>query len=197
MSALPTTPLSLAEPIGPGRLVLVVGPSGAGKDSVLAGAKARCAAEPSIVFPRRIVTRPVTADEDHISISHTGFDDARRGDAFALWWQAHGLQYALPISIDADIRCGRTVVCNTSRGIVDDARARYLRVTCVLITARAELLAARLESRARDSDGTLADRIGRNATYNDLSADIVIDNSGALQEAVDALTSSFRDDAAR
>ena len=43
MSALPTPTLFESEPIGPGRLVLVVGPSGAGKDSVIAGAKALCA----------------------------------------------------------------------------------------------------------------------------------------------------------
>ena len=143
------------------------------------------------------MTRPLNADEDHISVSDTGFDDARRGDAFALWWQAHGLKYALPISIDTDIRSGRTVVCNASRGIVEDARARYLNVTCVLIEARAEVLIARLEGRARDSDGALEDRIDRNAMYAAFSADIVIDNSGALQEAVDALTSALRDSVAR
>ena len=188
-----TAEMPRAEPIGPGRLVLVVGPSGAGKDSVMAGAKARCADEPTIVFPRRIVTRPATADEDHISVSCSGFDDALRCDAFALWWRAHGLKYALPISIDTDIRCGRTVVCNASRSIVDDARMRYGRVVCALITARADLLAARLAGRSRNSDGLLAGRMERNAIYADFSADIVIDNSGALEQAVNALTSALRD----
>ena len=197
MSVLPTAPMPLTEPIGPGRLVLVVGPSGAGKDSMMAGAKALCARDGTIVFPRRIVTRPTTADEDHISVSDTGFDDARRGGAFALWWQAHGLKYALPISVDTDVRAGRTVVCNASRGIVAGARIRYAHVTCVLVTARTELLVSRLEGRSRDSDGVLDDRIGRNAIYADLSTDVVIDNSGALQEAVDALTSALRDNAAR
>lgn len=182
-----------AELIGPGRLVLVVGPSGAGKDSVIAGAKTHCAQEPSIVFPRRIVTRPATADEDHISVSHSGFDDALRCESFALWWQAHGLKYALPISIDMDIRANRTVVCNTSRGIVEDARARYRHVICVLISARADLLAARLAGRSRNTDGSLAGRMERSAKYADLSTDAVIDNSGVLEEAVSALMSLLRD----
>ena len=179
--------------IGPGRLVLVVGPSGAGKDSVIAGAKACCADDRAIIFPRRIVTRPATVDEDHLSVSTCGFDEALRGDTFALWWHAHNLKYALPISINTDIRSGRTVVCNASRGVVKTARTRYQRVISVLITARAELLAARLEGRSRSSDGSVKDRLERSAMYADFSADVVIDNSGALEEAVNALTSLLRD----
>lgn len=191
MKLFPATAPSNAEPIAPGRLVLVVGPSGAGKDSIIAGARARCAGDTTIIFPRRIVTRPATADEDHIGVSQSGFDEALRSGAFALWWQAHGLKYGLPISVDSYIASGKTVVCNASRGIIGSSRLRYRHVTSVLITARADLLAARLEGRSRDSDGLLAKRIERNAMYTELSADIVIDNSGALGDAVDVLTSAL------
>jgi len=192
-----TATMPKAEPIGPGRLILVVGPSGAGKDSVIARARTLCANEPTIIFPRRIVTRVTTADEDHVSVSNSGFDDALRSDAFALCWQAHGLKYALPISIDTDIRCGRTVVCNASRGIVDAARARYRYVVCALITASPDLLIARLEGRSRNSDGSFKHRMERNAMFADFSADVVINNSGALNEAVNALTFLLRDNGAR
>jgi ribose 1,5-bisphosphokinase PhnN len=47
--------------IGPGRLLAVVGPSGAGKDTLIARARTRLAGDPMIVFPLRIVTRAASA----------------------------------------------------------------------------------------------------------------------------------------
>ena len=60
--------------IGPGRLVLVVGPSGAGKDTLIAGAKAGLADDASVVFPRRVVTRASGNGEDHDTLTVAEFD---------------------------------------------------------------------------------------------------------------------------
>jgi ribose 1,5-bisphosphokinase len=164
--------------VGPGRLVAVVGPSGAGKDTLLAYAQKGCADDPDIVFPRRAITRPSSAAEVHDTLSEAAFEHAVGERAFALWWGAHGLRYGIPIAIDDDIRAGRTVVCNVSRTVTGSIRERYARAAIVLVTAPPDVLAARLAGRDRASDGALGDRVRRAtlATEGELEPDVVIEN---------------------
>lgn len=180
-------PARRRELIGSGRFVLVVGPSGAGKDTVIAGAKAACGRDPTIIFPRRVVTRPITDAEDHDSLSDSSFDCAVKNNMFAFWWQAHGLKYGIPQSTGNDIRAGRTVVCNVSRGIVAAVQARYARVDAVLVIAPPDIISARLTGRSRQTDGPLTQRIERNASFKDFRPDYVIENIGTADTAVKTL----------
>ncbi len=76
--------------IGPGRLILVVGPSGAGKDTLLGIAKAACADCAEVVFARRVITRAASVAEDNEEVSAAVFhDNVARGD-YAMHWEAHG-----------------------------------------------------------------------------------------------------------
>jgi ribose 1,5-bisphosphokinase len=165
--------------IGPGALVVVVGPSGAGKDTLIGLARTLCADDPGIVFPRRIVTRGASAAEDHDSVTPAEFDAAIGQGAFAFWWEAHGLSYALPAAIDAQLRTGNTVVCNVSRAVVGSLRGRYANLTVVLVTAPKGVLLARLAARGRESGGDVVQRLDRAAAaVDDLKPDIVIENIG-------------------
>jgi ribose 1,5-bisphosphokinase len=166
--------------IGPGRLVLVVGPSGAGKDTLLGLARAACAEDGDVVFPRRVVTREASPFEDNEQVSLSAFGQAiGRGD-FAVHWEAHGHCYALPRAIDDDIRAGRTVVANVSRTVVDAIRRAYLDVVVVSITAPPEILAERVATRARSSDGLVADRLNRAIGGVAAAADVTIINVGSV-----------------
>jgi ribose 1,5-bisphosphokinase len=171
--------------IGPGRLVLVVGPSGAGKDTLIDLARTALKDDPTVVFPRRVVTRAASVAEAHDSLSEDAFERAARAGAFALTWDAHGLRYGIPTGIDADIRAGRTVVCNVSRAIIDAARRRYAHVTVALVTAPPELLAARLKARGRDGD--IAQRLARGDAFADIEADCIIANTGPPEAGAAAL----------
>jgi ribose 1,5-bisphosphokinase len=162
MSEAPVLPAYSPDAIGPGRLILVVGPSGAGKDTLLGLAKSACAEETYIVFPRRVVTREASASEDNAQLGTDEFRQAlARGD-FAMHWEAHGHSYGLPRAIDDDIRAGRSVVVNVSRTVIEAVRRAYANVTVISITAPPDVLAERIRLRARDSDARSEQRLGRN-----------------------------------
>jgi ribose 1,5-bisphosphokinase len=167
--------------IGPGRLVLVVGPSGAGKDTLIGLARAACADDGKVVFPRRVVTREASRFEDNEHVSPEAFRQARGKGEFAVHWEAHGHCYALPGAIDDDIRSGRTVVANVSRTVVDPMRRAYADVVVVSIAAPPDVLAQRLAARARGSDGQIANRLNRAMDDVAASPDATISNVGDVE----------------
>jgi ribose 1,5-bisphosphokinase len=167
---------------GRGVLILVVGPSGAGKDTLIRAAKQHFAGCDRVVFPRRIASRPPDGDEDNIFIESQAHDRLDGDGAFALRWSAHGLSYAIPRGIEVDLAHGACVVCNVSRTVVAQARERYA-THVVAVTAAPQILAERLALRRRASDGDLASRVRRSVEIA-VSADVVIDNSGPPEVAV-------------
>ena len=167
--------------IGPGRLVLVVGPSGAGKDTLLRLARAACTDDPNIVFPRRVITREASASEDNEEVSVGTFREALTRGEFAMHWEAHGHCYALSRAIDDDIRAGRTVVANVSRTVVAAMRRTYADVVVVSITAPPNVLAERIALRARSSDGTLEARLQRTVEDASAAPDVTIVNVSSAE----------------
>jgi ribose 1,5-bisphosphokinase len=190
VSEVPAISADAPAKIGPGRLVLVVGPSGAGKDTLLNLAQAVCAGDAGIVFPRRAITREASLSEDNDCLSLDAFRQALvRGD-FALHWEAHGHCYGVPRALEGDIRAGRTVVANVSRTVVDVARRAYADAVVVLVTAPPAVLAARLARRARGSDGRIEARLGR--AVDDAAPDVTIVNVGDAEEHARQLVDVIR-----
>lgn len=177
-----------------GALVLVVGPSGAGKDTVMSAARRRLATETRVVFVRRFITRPAGAGgEPHIGISTQEFTAAAENGHFALKWQAHGLLYGIPVSIDADLQAGRTLIANVSRTVVQDARRRPERVVVAHVTAGPAIRAARLARRGRETEADIRQRLERGDLAAPTGPDVVtIDNGGALETAVSRFVALVR-----
>lgn len=173
-----------------GTLVVVVGPSGAGKDSVIGYARERLADRSDILFARRVVTRPATANaEDHDSLSEAAFVEAEREGRFAVSWQANGLNYALPRAVFDHVSRGGTAIANGSRGAIEDIRAAFANVIVVGLTARPEIIAARLSARGRETAEEIGRRVERGLKLGAYGQDITIDNSAELQSAGEALIS--------
>jgi ribose 1,5-bisphosphokinase len=177
--------------LGPGRLVLVVGPSGAGKDTLINLARTECAGDRGIVFPRRVVTRSASAFEDNEEMNDEMFAQAVADGGFALHWKAHGHCYALPRAINDDIRAGRAVVVNVSRSVIDALRRCYENVIVIAITAPPEILAARLAARKRGSDVDVGERLQRVIDGGGIP-DFTIVNVGAAGEHAAVLTQIIR-----
>ena len=138
-------------------LVLVVGPSGAGKDTVLTLAKHALRDDPRVRFVRRVITRPAEAGaEDHEAVS----DDEFERRAFALQWRAHGLRYGIPADVVADLERGIVVVANASRSVIAEAASCFL-VRVIEVTAPPAILARRLAARGREAAADMASRLAR------------------------------------
>lgn len=165
-------------------LVAVVGPSGAGKDTLMAGARAVLAGDPRFVFARRAITRPTdSGGEDHAALMPEDFVAQRDAGAFALWWQAHGLLYGIPRGIEADLDAGRVVVANLSRAVLPEVSSRF-RLRVLQITAPLAVLAARLAARGRETADDIAARLAREVALPEgLDVDPVV-NDGTVDAGI-------------
>lgn len=180
--------------IGGGTFALIVGRSGAGKDTLIGEAQRVLASDPRFSFARRVVTREAVAEiEDHDTVTPDEFEKHRlRGD-YALAWEAHGLRYGLPVSVDAAILAGRVVVANISRGVIPHAFAKYRHCAVIEVTARPDILAERLAGRGRESQGDIDARLARAEPRLPAGLmPVVIDNSGPLETGVRRFLAALR-----
>ena len=173
-------------------LVLVVGPSGAGKDTLINAAKVALSEDARFVFPRRVVTRQaVAALEDHDSVTPEEFALRQANGAYALSWEAHGLRYGLPATIRDDIAAARVVVMNGSRAMVAAARQTFPGTVVILVEASPEVRAQRLAGRGRETAAEVAERLRREVPA-DIPNAIRVDNSGAVATGISRFLAALR-----
>lgn len=175
----------------PGILVLVVGNSGSGKDSIISEVVKRFPSNlKEIHLTQRYITRPSSKTEDNIAITPKIFKEMSLQKKFALEWHIYDLDYGVPIDIDDWLKKGHPVIVNVSRTIVKKARSIYRNILVVFIKVPFEITFQRIKERARESGKQLQERIQRakdNQTFPD--ADFIVDNSGELEIAIDQFLS--------
>ncbi|MFX0010292.1 MAG: phosphonate metabolism protein/1,5-bisphosphokinase (PRPP-forming) PhnN, partial [Candidatus Hermodarchaeota archaeon] len=143
----------------PGLLVLIVGNSGSGKDSIMRGVKERFPPElKPLYLAQRYITRPASETESNIAISPEEFKKMSSQGNFALEWHIYGLDYGVPIEIDDWLKKGHPVLVNVSRLIVQKAREIYSNMVVVFIEVPFEITLKRVKERARESGKRLDER---------------------------------------
>jgi ribose 1,5-bisphosphokinase len=172
------------------RLIVVVGPSGAGKDSVLqAWAELRHAeGEPGAALhqAQRVITRPADGGaEQHEAVSHDDFAALQERGLLATTWQAHGLHYGVRHRELAPLAAGAWVVLNSSRAHLPTLRRQAPRLGLVEITAPPALLAQRLAGRGREDAEAVTLRLQRDAPV--VQADLTLVNDSSLLEVAQGL----------
>ncbi|HMS94348.1 MAG TPA: phosphonate metabolism protein/1,5-bisphosphokinase (PRPP-forming) PhnN [Tabrizicola sp.] len=166
----------------------VVGPSGAGKDTLIAGAMA---ARPDLRLVRRVITRPSEAGgEDFEGVSAQEFLLRLERGAFALHWEAHGLSYGIP---KAQVDGPGDVIFNGSRAALPAAMAAFPGLRVIVVTAPDAVLAARLATRARESAADIEARLKRAgfALPDGIAAEVVV-NDGSLEDGVARLLAALQ-----
>lgn len=165
-----------------------MGPSGAGKDSVLDLVKEQLMLTDMWLFIQRMITRPTSAGgENHQDISENTFKKLKKINFFSLDWYSHGLYYGIR-DIDTILTTGTHIVVNGSREYFDDAQKKYPEIIPVIITAPTAMLAARLSKRGRETQEQIHERLARAGEFTiEHDSLITIVNDREVYQAADEL----------
>ena len=180
---------------GTGRLIFLIGPSGSGKDSLIDASREQLAAA-GVEIARRVITRSAEAKgEAAHGVTTEQFATLLARGAFAMHWQANGLDYGIPLQVDQWLEAGRAVLVNGSRAYLAQARRRYPDLLAVLVEVRPEVLRQRLLARGRETAEEVEQRLARNAGLQTTDPSVrVLDNSAGLEVAVAGLFTLLREE---
>lgn len=168
-----------------GRIFVVVGPSGSGKDTLINWLREQLTDKQKYMFVRRSVTRsPDGQTEDHDTLTIEQFDRAKEQGKFAVTWQAHGLSYGIPIGVLAHVKAGGIAIANGSRRALADMQKQFPNMIVINLRVDRAVLASRLAGRGREDAEQIKKRLDRmdmplagNLTVYD------IENSGPIEKA--------------
>lgn len=168
------------------RLVYFMGPSGAGKDSLLDWLRAQLPEHFPLRWARRTISRPMgTGGEAHESVTPHEFAVLREAETFALHWEANGLCYGIRHEELSHLMAGGWVLLNGSRAYLPQALERCPQMAAVHITASPEVLRHRLLARGREPADQVEARVQRALAFEVPVgvAGIEVHNNGALDDA--------------
>jgi thymidine phosphorylase len=171
-----------------GIFFFVVGPSGAGKDSLIDAVRnVDSSADRPFVIARRVITRPHgSPGEDHEALSEAEFSTLEHQGGFLITWSAHGLRYGLHRELLDVLSHGRNVIANGSRAMVQALSARVPHLVVIEVSAPASVLAERILARGRETPEEVRQRVMRKVEPFPAHVEVVqVSNDGTLEQGVE------------
>lgn len=166
------------------RLIYVMGPSGAGKDSVLGWLRENLPQGLPVHWAQRTITRPVDAGgEAHEATDAAHFVHLKNQGEFAMAWEANGLHYGVRHAELSGLQHGHWVLVNGSRGHLHHAQQSHPGLQVVHITADPATLMQRLTARQRETPEEIRQRVERASAFAIPPGTIQIHNNGTLNQA--------------
>jgi len=157
------------------KIVLIVGPSGVGKDTLLKEAKKIL--DGNFNFLNRYITRKPCKSEDNFYLDEYAFEILKHNSFFVSTWNAHGNYYGIA---KKSIKNGINII-SISRSKVKDFEKFYDDVYTINISVSKENLRKRLETRGRESKEDIEKRLDRSYQKIESRNLIEFDNSDSLE----------------
>jgi guanylate kinase len=188
----------MAAMTSPGKLVLIIGPSGVGKSVILQKLRER---HPEFVFPRSATTRARRQGEGadlYRFLSDEEFDDLLSKDCLLEWAQVHGgARYGtLKEEILPAIEAGKTVIREVdvqgfesirTSSLFSGQQPPYRLISIFILPEHRGQLIARITTRAPISDEELQARIesmDKELAFAPLCTTQILNREGKIEETL-------------
>ncbi len=159
------------------KIVLIVGASGVGKDTLIKALQNRVEAN----FIRRYITREPDNNESNHYIDEEAFELLKKEGFFISSWSAHYNMYGIPKN---RIQEGLNII-SVSRNAIKDFENAFDNVVTIHITINKEKLIERLILRGRETKEQIEQRLQRASMEVKAQRVIEFDNSSSLEESVE------------
>ncbi len=158
-------------------IILIVGPSGSGKDTLLRTAREYFREYKRVNFCRRYITRPPDENEDNFFVCKKGFEVLKSANFFAIYWEAYNYFYGIP---SYEIKEGHCNFISVSRSVIKEIEKKYPRVITLYIHAEKEEVKKRLLKRRREPQKIIQERLKRYSIKVVASNKIIFINQGEI-----------------
>ncbi len=158
------------------RIILIVGPSGAGKDTLINAVRGKVDAN----IVTRYITRPPDEFEQNYYVDKDAFLILKQNDFFFITWEAHSNFYGIPLN---QIERGINII-SVSRTVISKFEEKFEDTITVEITAPKELIVKRLIKRHRESKKEIEKRLERYFIEIKAKKLITFENKEKLSESI-------------